>query len=301
MSRSITYNKCPVCGSVDIAKVLQAKDYTVSREIFFIWHCSNCTARFTQNAPPPNEIGKYYQSSEYVSHSETKSGFINKAYHTVRNITLQTKKKLVIKTSGKQTASLLDLGAGTGAFASVMQQAGWQVTALEPDATARENALKHHGMQLHEMEILMQLQPKEFDVITLWHVLEHVHLLHEYVEQLYTVLKDDGCLIVAVPNYTSYDATLYKEYWAAYDVPRHLYHFSPLSVQQLMQQHGFAIVQHKPQWFDSFYVSMLSEKYKTGSGNLLRAVWNGVMSNLKAISDYKKCSSVIYVMKKNAG
>ncbi len=299
MSNLITYQQCPLCSSSNITEVLQVKDYTVSHEIFSIWHCTGCTGRFTQNIPSPETIGTYYQSTDYISHSDTKKGFINSLYHIVRNYTLQSKRKLVQKVSGLQKAALLDVGAGTGAFASIMQQAGWNVTGLEPDTIARENALKNHRLQLQTLDALFNLPVNSFNVITMWHVLEHVHQLHDYINTFHSILKNDGVLIIAVPNYTSYDATLYKEYWAAYDVPRHLYHFSPQSMQQLMQKQGFTVKEYKPMWFDSFYVSMLSEQYKTGSNNLIKAVWNGFISNMKAIGNAQQCSSVIYIITKN--
>jgi 2-polyprenyl-3-methyl-5-hydroxy-6-metoxy-1,4-benzoquinol methylase len=196
-------------------------------------------------------------------------------------------------------SQLLDIGAGTGTFAAVMQKAGWKVTGLEPDAIARENALKNHKLQLQTLNELFSFSDQRFDVITLWHVLEHVHELHNYIETLHRILKDEGVLIIAVPNYTSFDAAVYKEYWAAYDVPRHLYHFSPAGMKQLMHQHNFHVRQFKPMWFDSFYVVMLSEQYKTGRNNLIRAMWNGWVSNMNALGDKKKCSSVIYIIRKN--
>jgi len=299
MSEVIIYDQCPICSSNDIAEVLRAKDFTVSGEIFSIWQCNNCTGRFTQNVPDAHAIGRYYQSSAYVSHSDTKKGLINKLYHIIRNYTVETKRKLIENVCNKKNGFLLDVGAGTGAFASVMQKAGWNVTGLEPDETARENALKNHQLQLQTLDALFSFNDKQFDVITLWHVLEHVHELHKYIETFQRILKEDGTSIIAVPNYTSIDASTYKEFWAAYDVPRHLYHFSPASMERLMQQHNFKIVQYKPMWFDSFYVAMLSEEYKSGHNNLVSAVWNGFVSNTKALSDFKKCSSIIYVIKKN--
>ena len=280
--------------------VLKVKDHTVSKEIFDIWHCGNCMARFTQNVPVADEIGRYYQAEAYVSHTDTKKGLVNRLYHLVRNYTLQTKRKLVEKAANLQKENLLDVGAGTGAFAATMQQAGWNVTGLEPDETARKNALTQHNLTLQNPDTLFTLPANSFDAITMWHVLEHVHELHRYLDTFNTLLKPQGVLMIAVPNYTCYDADVYKENWAAYDVPRHLYHFSPQSMQQLASQHGFSIAQYKPMWFDSFYVAMLSEQYKTGHSGLIKAVWNGLMSNLKALGDNKKCSSVIYVMRKVA-
>jgi 2-polyprenyl-3-methyl-5-hydroxy-6-metoxy-1,4-benzoquinol methylase len=295
---NISYQQCPLCNSANIVPVLQVKDYTVSGEVFEVWHCKACTARFTQNIPPAGNIGRYYKAEAYVSHTDTKKGLVNRLYHLVRSRTLQTKRKLVEKTTGLTKGALLDVGAGTGAFASTMQQAGWAVTGLEPDDTARNNALTQHNITLQTPDTLFTLPANSFDAITLWHVLEHVHHLHEYLHTFNALLKPNGVLLIAVPNYTSYDAAIYSEHWAAYDVPRHLYHFSPQSMTELAKQHGFTVTAYKPMWFDSFYVSMLSEQYKTGKGGLVKAVWNGLMSNLNAVSDNKKCSSVIYVMRK---
>jgi 2-polyprenyl-3-methyl-5-hydroxy-6-metoxy-1,4-benzoquinol methylase len=299
MTDVVTYTSCPVCHSSNIREVLRVKDFTVTQKTFSIWQCNNCTCRFTQNVPDANTIGAYYQSSAYVSHSDTKKGLINKLYHAVRNYTLEQKRKLIEKLADRKNGILLDVGAGTGAFAGVMKKTGWNVIGLEPDETATENALKNHQLQLKSLDALFSFGDKQFDVITLWHVLEHVHELHKYVKTFHRILKDDGILIIAVPNYTSTDASAYKEFWAAYDTPRHLYHFSPESMQQLMRQHNFKIIQYKPMWFDSFYVAMLSEQYKNGHNNLMSAVWNGFTSNIKAVNDVKKCSSIIYVIKKS--
>ena len=266
--------------------------------MFDVLHCNDCTNRFTQNIATQNEIGKYYQSENYISHSDTQKDFISKIYHAVRNITLQKKKKLIISLTKKLEGKLLDVGAGTGAFANTMIAAGWQLTALEPDETARTVAKVKYNLNLENPSHLYGLAKDSFDAITLWHVLEHIHTLKEYLQQFHYVLKADGKLIIAVPNYTSFDATYYQEYWAGYDVPRHLYHFSPTGMEKLANQLGFNIVATKAMWFDSVYVSMLSEKYKTGSTSLIKAFFIGMISNMNAILNSKKCSSVIYVLQK---
>lgn len=298
MVSKITYDSCMCCGSNAITKVLECKDHTVSKEAFEIWECRNCTFRFTQNVPDEANIGAYYQSAEYVSHSDTKQGLINQLYHIVRNYTLQSKRNLVQKVTKLKSGNLLDVGAGTGAFAHTMQQANWNVTGLEPDTTARANALLNYNLKLSELTNLHQLESNSFDAITMWHVLEHVHDLHGYLRTYHRILKPNGRLIIAVPNYTSYDTAVYKQYWAAYDVPRHLYHFSPASMEVLLEQKNFLLEAVKPMWFDSFYVSMLSEKYKKGKENFLRAILVGIVSNLKAVLNIKRCSSVIYVISK---
>ena len=294
-----TYTQCPGCLNTSISKILTCKDYTVSKELFDIWECGNCTLRFTQNIPDESSIGKYYQSADYVSHTDTKEGVVNKLYHSVRNYTLKTKRNLVQQATGKSQGSLLDIGAGTGAFANAMKRAGWQVTGLEPDETARTNALSNYNLSLEDPAKLYQLPANIFDALTMWHVLEHVHDLHGYLQSFHKILKQEGKLIIAVPNYTSKDASTYGEDWAAYDVPRHLYHFSPASMKVLLETEGFTLLQTKPMWFDSFYVSMLSEQNKSGS-NLIKAGLNGMLSNFKAAVDSKRCSSVIYIAEKKS-
>lgn len=285
---------CPVCESNKISKVLSAKDYTVSNENFKIWECADCTLRFTQNIPSKEEIGKYYQSENYISHSDTAKGLINNIYHKVRSRTLVNKLNLVKKFTGKAQGNILDIGSGTGAFLSTMKNAGWNVTGLEPDEIARHNSEKLHGILPKESEDLFTLNTG-FDAITLWHVLEHVHALHEYMEQFKRLLNPGGKLFIAVPNYTSYDAGYYKEYWAAYDVPRHLYHFSPIAMKNLFHLHQMKVTHLKPMWYDSVYVSMLSEQYKTGHSNPFKGTFIGGISNIKAAFDKERCSSVIYI------
>jgi len=294
----IQYTSCPVCQSDAIAPMLDAVDHTVSHKCFPVWYCSSCTAAFTQNVPGQQEIGDYYSSEDYISHSDTSKGFINSLYHRVRRRTLASKRNLVVNQTKLEKGKLLDVGCGTGAFLNNMKQAGWEITGLEPDANAREKAASLYGIDPLSPEQLFQLSAGSFNAITLWHVLEHVHDLQGYTRQLAKLLAPGGRLFIAVPNYTSYDAAFYKECWAAYDVPRHLYHFSPKSMEQLLSAHQLQLFTCKPMWFDSFYVSLLSKKYRKVKGNIIRAGWAGFVSNLKAIGDVKKCSSVIYVVRK---
>lgn len=298
METTITHEFCPVCGSRNIAPVLNAKDFTVSGQLFAVWECKNCTLRFTQDVPNEAGIGAYYKSDTYVSHSNTKKGLVNRLYHIVRKRTLKQKLALVRRYSRLMEGHLLDIGAGTGAFASIMQAAGWKVTGLEPDIDARKNAKKDYNVDLEPLERLFSQQKDHFDVITLWHVLEHVHNLHDYLKTFGELLTSDGTLIIAVPNYTSYDSEHYGKDWAAWDVPRHLWHFSPKSMDVLLNLHGLEVSTYLPMKFDSFYVSMLSEPFKQGRQNLYKAFRTGLESNLKAKGDPKKYSSVIYIIKK---
>ena len=294
----VTYTSCPVCKANQINEIFSAKDYTVSGEVFDIIKCENCTLLFTQNVAEQNEIGKYYASENYISHSDTQVGLVNKLYHSIRKRTLLSKKNLIEKETAKLRGSVLDIGCGTGAFLNTMKTNGWSVTGLEPDEAARAKAESLYGIVPQPSHNIFSLPSNSYDAITMWHVLEHVHQLHEYIGQLKNMLISSGKIFIAVPNYTSYDAKHYGQYWAAYDVPRHLYHFSPVSMKRLVEQHGLTIKKIKPMWFDSFYVSMLSEQYKNGKGNLLIAFFIGFMSNLKTLFDKEKCSSLIYVISK---
>jgi 2-polyprenyl-3-methyl-5-hydroxy-6-metoxy-1,4-benzoquinol methylase len=298
MPELIHYTNCPACASPDIKNILSAKDYTVSGETFFVVECNSCSLRFTQDVPDAASIFPYYKSENYISHSNTSKGLVNRLYQSVRKRTLKQKRRLIEAITGVKKGSILDIGSGTGAFANEMKQAGWQVTGLEPDADARAVGKQSYNIELEDISKFYQLPSSGYDAITMWHVLEHVHDLQGYITKLKSLLKENGKLFIAVPNYTSKDAAVYKEYWAAYDVPRHLYHFSPQAMHTLIEKHGLKILQHKPMWFDSFYVSMLSSKYRNGKTNLIASFWNGLRSNLKAMSDVKRCSSVIYIIGK---
>ena len=298
MASHIHHNNCLCCGSEAISKEISCKDYTVSAEVFEIWKCNSCSFCFTQNVPSQSDIGRYYQSNDYISHTDTKEGLVNRLYHIVRKYTLKSKTNLIKKVTGLQQGSLLDIGAGTGAFCDSMKQSGWHVTGLEPDNEARKIAEQKFGLTLQALEKFEDLQKESYDAITLWHVLEHVHDLHGYFQKFIELLKSTGRLIIAVPNYTSHDAHKYGECWAAYDVPRHLYHFSPKSMEVLLNAKGLVLESIHPMWFDSFYVSMLSEKYKHGKDRFFPALVEGIKSNLQAFKDRNKCSSVIYVIRK---
>lgn len=287
---------CPICNSSKFTHFLNAKDYTVSNTIFQIVKCSDCGFKFTNPVPGLEEIGEYYKSNDYVSHSDTQSGIINYLYQLVKKFALRSKGKDILKWSNLKTGNLLDFGAGTGAFLFEMSGRGWQVVGIEPSEDARKLAKSNYNLLLLDPNEINKLNTNFFDVITLWHVLEHVHDLKPTILTLKKLLKKNGKIIIAVPNSDAKDAEIYKEFWAAYDVPRHLYHFSSDSMKTLLSEFGIKIIQRKLMPFDSFYVSMLSEKYKNG-GTLgyFRAFINGLNSNLAANNDLCKSSSLIYV------
>jgi len=287
---------CPVCNSNAFDKDLICEDHTVSHESFQLVVCQSCKFKFTNPRPEDNVIGDYYKSEDYISHSNTKKGIISKLYHVVRNYTL--KKKLALLSRYVSRGTILDYGCGTGMFLNVCQQNGWKAFGMEPDPGARQIAAGMNLKVYPDKKALLESNPRQqFDAISLWHVLEHVTDLDDTLNFFKESLTQSGVLFIAVPNHTSYDAKLYKENWAAYDVPRHLYHFDVATISLLLKRFNFSLVETLPMKFDSFYVSMLSEKYKTGKISYLSASLNGFKSNQKAkkATDY---SSVIYVFRK---
>lgn len=283
---------CPSCGSDTADFVMDVKDHFLSKEDFKLYKCLSCDLVYTWPRPEESRIGDYYKSEEYVSHSSTKKGLINTAYSSVRNYTLRQKLKLVNSlTNGRK---LVDIGAGTAHFARLMNDNGYEVIGLEPDADARKVALQENGVVLRPIQELYELGRDCADVVTMWHVLEHVYNLKPDLAQITLLIRQNGILIIAVPNHTSADAQQYGPFWAAYDVPRHLYHFSPLSIKKLIEPFGFTLEKQLPMKFDAYYVSMLSEKYKGGS--LLSALKNALKSNRRAGAD--KSSSQIYIFRK---
>jgi SAM-dependent methyltransferase len=290
-----TLNNCPVCNATSFSSFITCKDYTASNETFNIVNCQSCSFKFTSPRPQNQDLGNYYKSEDYISHSNTSKGLISKLYKSVRNHTIKKKIALVLKHVSRGT--ILDYGCGTGMFLSACQKDGWKAFGMEPDEGARKIATQM-GLNTFSDKDRMQtyITNQKFDAITLWHVLEHVTDLPETLSFFKSKLNPKGALIIAVPNHTSYDANKYKEFWAAYDVPRHLYHFEINSISKLLDNYGFKLEETKAMKFDSFYVSMLSEKYKTGSIKYLSAFLTGLKSNLKA-KEAKDYSSVIYVFK----
>ena len=285
-------NNCPICKGTNFAPFLVCKDYTVSQENFTIVSCKDCNFKFTNPRPSDSEIWKYYKSEDYVSHSDTKKGLINRLYHAVRTRTLKQKLGLISQYVSRGT--MLDYGCGTGMFLKTCADAGWKSFGFEPDPDARKLAAEKGLVVADTKE---ELSKTKYDIITLWHVLEHVTDLNQTLEFFSKQLTDKGRLIIAVPNHTSAEAKRYKEFWAGYDVPRHIYHFEINTIKKLLGNFGFSLEETKPMKFDSYYVSMLSEKYKTGSMNYVIAFLNGLKSNLAA-KNPAQYSSVIYIFKK---
>jgi len=294
LTQTKTLAACPLCGGAEFDSKFICKDYTVSKENFQIVACRVCQFHFTNPRPADEDLGKYYESEDYVSHSNTSKGLVNWLYQRVRAFTLRKKLALVNRLSGK--GILVDLGCGTGYFLNTCKQDGWNAIGIEPSPQARKVASEQFGLEVLDEPGLQQMKPGSIDAITMWHVLEHVPDLHKRTEELKRILKPGGVLIIAVPNRSSYDAQHYGEHWAAWDVPRHLWHFAPADIARLFEAHGMEVKETLPMRFDSYYVSMLSEKYKSGSTSLISAFLTGARSNRKAGSS-PRFSSQIYVIR----
>lgn len=296
----IIYEQCSLCNSKNIKYKNTFKDEFLSKEKFELWQCEDCGFEFTQKIPSIDHIGKYYESKEYVSHSNTKQGIIYKLYNMVREQMLITKQNWVKKYASSKSNTLLDIGCGTGHFAKAMQKVGFEVTGIEPNHTAVSIAQQLMDTQeiyssVDEVETLH----KKFGVITLFHVLEHLHDLQKSFQQINRLLCDDGLLIIALPNRKSTDAVHYQMNWAAYDMPRHLWHFSYQNMQQLVHQYDMKIIAYKPMIFDSFYVSLLSEKqYCKSKSYFIKGFWWGKYSFVVSLFNRKKSSSLVYFIKR---
>jgi 2-polyprenyl-3-methyl-5-hydroxy-6-metoxy-1,4-benzoquinol methylase len=282
---------CVVCGNTALFETLICPDHFLSKELFALFLCKNCLTLSTWPQPSPDKIFSYYSSEEYVSHNDSKKGFVNQLYHLVKSGALKNKVKLVQSYLGNN--ALLDYGCGTGDFVAACAASNISVKGVEPDSGARLVA-QNKGLNIIEPGSINHTKTR-FGVITMWHVLEHTYSPVNTINQLKSLLAEDGRLIVAVPNYKAYDAAFYKSFWAAYDVPRHLFHFAPQSITAICKATGMTLDKTLPMYYDSFYVSMLSEKYKNGS--MVTGVLNGAISNLKALKT-NNYSSLIYILKK---
>lgn len=270
---------------------LKTKDFSVSGESFELHWDKDLDMLVTR--PQPKNLAPYYESKDYISHTDSKSSFTDRLYQLVKSKNLKNKIQTVENQIDKPE-SLLDLGAGTGDFLITAQKSRFKTIGVEPNEKARQLA-KEKGIELHQS--LENLSGQKFQAITLWHVLEHLPNLEEQIKSLTSLLEDDGVLVIAVPNFKSFDAKHYKTHWAAYDVPRHLWHFSKKSISKLFARHKLKVIKIKPMWFDAFYVSMLSEKYRGNKLYLISAFFVGLWSNITAIFT-KEHSSLIYILKK---
>jgi len=288
-------NNCPICESSSFTNFIICEDHTVSRESFAIVQCNNCGLKFTNPRPSQELIGKYYESENYISHSNKGNNLVNIAYKFVRKITIQNKVNLIRGLKLENSVQLLDVGCGTGEFLAACIKKGWDCSGVEPSSGARTQSEK-----ITKLDILEDLENVEgrFNVITLWHVLEHLPDLNKVMGKLSSHLKKNGKLIIAVPNSESYDAGIFKKYWAGYDVPRHFYHFSQESMKALLKRNKLKLSKVIPMKFDAYYVSLLSNRYKLNSPEYVNSIITGYKSNSYASKNNNNYSSLIYVISK---
>lgn len=285
---------CEICKSKLLKKHIEGRDHNVTGELFSIDECESCGYRFTNPRPKEAFIGKYYKSKNYISHNSTKKGLVNKAYHIIRIYQFYIKNRLIEKHKETYGKNLLDIGCGTGDFLKYMGGKGWKVEGVEKNTGARKIAQNKINIDIKEDINLLEKEEK-YDIVTMWHVLEHVYGVQHYVEKVYRLLKKGGVLIIAVPNSSSYDARKYKKNWVAYDLPIHCSHFRKNDIMNIANKNNFKLKHVIPMIFDAYYISMLSSQ-KKGDG-LLRGFVNGITSNRKAKKD-KEYSSLMYFLYK---
>jgi len=292
----ILLEKCPICRGDKLVKKLDCYDHSTSKEKFKIVSCETCDFTFTNPRPKDELLGGYYKSDMYISHTNNTKGLFNWLYQTVRKYAIGSKVNLLKNLSDK--GSHLDIGCGTGEFLNACKNAGYKTKGIEPSSLAREQAINNFNLSVSENTNLDQFQQEQFNSISMWHVLEHVPNLNETIKEFSRILGQNGKVIIAVPNHKSWDAKYYKEYWAAWDTPIHLWHFSKDTIENLFTQHNFKLTKTKPMLFDSFYVSLLSEEFKYGKKKFIKGFLIGLISNIVGLVTKKDCSSTIYVFKK---
>jgi SAM-dependent methyltransferase len=294
----VHHNVCPLCSSEKIFLHFRCIDHFISKEVFELYKCPACDFEFTQDYPEETEIGRYYESDDYISHSDTSKGFSNKIYRLARNVMLHKKKGIIKNVTGLDKGSLLDIGSGTGHFAGKMEKAGWMVKGIEINEKARNFSLSRFGLEVTGPEQISMLEANSFDCITLWHVLEHFHDPFKYSSDIIRLLKPGGLCLIALPNCSSYDAKYYGQYWAAYDVPRHLWHFNPSTFTIFSEKTGFVLENLRNLPPDVFYISILSERYRGSKLAFLKGMVTALPFAFLSVFRIRKSSSVIYILRK---
>lgn len=286
--------QCPVCEHADFIPYMTVRDHFLSGEEFPVVECKSCGFRFVNPRPDQSEIGRYYQSDEYISHDAGKKDLFSRIYRIARSFSLRWKYGIVNRFGVKGT--LLDIGCGTGEFLNFCRQKGFNVQGVEPSPKAGAFATKQYGIPVSESLDKLDAAPGSFRIITLWHVLEHLHRLNENFDQIGNLLEENGTLVIAVPNCDSPDALRYREHWAAYDVPRHLYHFNAETLGRLAERHGFEVRSIIAQKLDAYYVALLSEQYLHSRKKYFNAFLNGFRSNMAAGRGGRGHSSRVFIL-----
>lgn len=294
----VHHDHCPLCSSEMITVHFHCVDHFISKETFPVARCGECNFLFTQDHPDENEVYKYYESEDYISHSGTSQGIVNKIYHLIRRVMMIRKKSIIEKITGLKEGNLLDVGSGSGHFASVMKKYGWRVTGIEINEKARNLSAKTFDLKIISPGQISELAANSFDCVTMWHVLEHFHDPRKYIGEVFSLLKPGGRCLVALPNCNSPDAKFYRQEWAALDVPRHLWHFDPVTFSDFALKSGLKVDRQFVLPFDVFYISILSEKYKGTSWPFITGVNRAIWFSFLTLFDRNRSSSVIYILRK---
>jgi 2-polyprenyl-3-methyl-5-hydroxy-6-metoxy-1,4-benzoquinol methylase len=297
----VHHSVCPLCTNEEIRLLFSCNDHFVSGSSFEIFKCSSCGFIFTQDIPDETDIAQFYESDEYISHSNTATGFSNKIYRIARSLMLKRKKNLINRITGLRKGIILDIGSGTGYFAGMMKKSGWMAKGIEINEKARTFSISHFGLEVYSPDRISSFDKDSFDCITLWHVLEHFHDPFNYISEIRRLLKPGAVCIIALPNSASFDSRHYGQFWAAWDVPRHLWHFNPATFRQFSEKSGLTLENLKPLPLDVFYISQLSEKYRGSFLPFVTGMFKATIFAFLSSFDKSKSSSVIYILRKPAG
>jgi 2-polyprenyl-3-methyl-5-hydroxy-6-metoxy-1,4-benzoquinol methylase len=295
----VHHKVCPLCSSEKIGLLVRCYDFFLSKKEFPVYECAECTFRFTQDYPEEKEIGQFYESEDYISHSDTTKGFANKLYRFARNAMLRRKRNLIYSITGLKTGTILDIGSGTGYFSATMKRSGWDVKGIEISEKARKFSISYFGLDVISPSEISTIKSESFDCITLWHVLEHFHDPFKYVSEITRMMKPEATCIIALPNSGSYDTEYYKQYWAAWDVPRHIWHFNTETFRLFCEKSGLQIREIKSMPLDVFYISQLSEKYKGSQFPFLRGISKAFIFALLSLFNPGRGSSIVYILRKS--
>lgn len=290
--------RCPICEGPEFEELCTATDFFISKQSFALAKCKSCGFVLTWNPPKGERLASYYNSPNYIPHNKTNRTCFQILYGAARSIMLRKKIQFIEKETTKRNGFLLDYGCGAGYFANYAKSKGWSVTAMDSNSNARKYALDQFSLTVLDENQIKELPSQYYDVISLWHVLEHIEDLSTIWSELDRLLKPTGALVLAVPNIASFDARKYQENWAAYDVPRHLWHFSPSTIQQLGSKHGFCLANRKPMPFDAFYISILSEKIRQSKLPFMKGCITGIQAWFKSLTKIDESSSMTYVFRK---
>ena len=267
---------------------IEVVDYFLTKEKFKIQKTSVPGLLKTTPTPTKEDIIKYYKSERYISHNSRKTGLFFFFYRFLRSINFYVKYRFLSSTKNNQ--NVLDFGSGEGYFLNKLQKKGIKACGVDSSETPSLTSV-------YKSIFAEQLNNQKFSHITAWHSIEHVHDLEKTISRMYDLLDEKGTIIVGVPNYLSFDARYYKRFWAAYDVPRHLWHFDKKSLKEVFENKGFRLVKSSPMILDAYYVSLLSESYKKSTLKILKSIFVGTISNALALFT-KEYSSNIFVFTK---